>query len=311
MLVWGGDGRIDYGDGAAYDPRGNRWRRLRAAPLRPRFGHTAVYTGREMIVWGGGARGGFVLYSDGAAYDPRADSWRRIARAPLTARRGHTAVWTGREMIVYGGFVGEANGYESGEAAAYDPLRNRWRSLPSWLARWSHTAVWTGREMIVWGGDGPQELERGGARLNPSSGRWRPLPRSPLEGRAGHATVWTGRAMIVVGGASNRPLAREGAAYEPATDRWRELPRSPGRFLVSHTALWTGDYVLVIDRGTRPLIYRPRTRTWVTLANSLLRSRGEFVAVQAGRDTVVWGGEGAPDADYFRDGAILTGLPGR
>jgi hypothetical protein len=60
--------------------------------------HTAVWTGSEMIVWGG-YNGGFL--NTGGRYDPATDSWTVTSstNAP-TARNAHTAVWTGSEMIV-------------------------------------------------------------------------------------------------------------------------------------------------------------------------------------------------------------------
>jgi hypothetical protein len=64
----------------------------------------AVWTGSEMIVWGG-TNGGF-LNTEGR-YDPGTDSWTAtsIANAP-TSRQQFTAVWTGTEMIVWGGYNG-------------------------------------------------------------------------------------------------------------------------------------------------------------------------------------------------------------
>jgi hypothetical protein len=43
----------------------------------PRLGHTAVWTGTEMIVWGGFGRDGEL--EDGAAFDPARGTWRSIA----------------------------------------------------------------------------------------------------------------------------------------------------------------------------------------------------------------------------------------
>ena len=69
--------------------------------------HTAVWTGSEMIVWGGAD--GIGSYSnDGGRYNPGTeqldggDHHRRARRA----RYDHTAVWTGSEMIVWGGYGG-------------------------------------------------------------------------------------------------------------------------------------------------------------------------------------------------------------
>jgi hypothetical protein len=59
LLVWGGmrqlpGGRLDYpDDGAAYDPRGNRWRPLAKAPVRGRAVPLTVWTGDRAIFIGG------------------------------------------------------------------------------------------------------------------------------------------------------------------------------------------------------------------------------------------------------------------
>src|SRR5262245_1808053 len=73
-----------------------------------RWLHTAVWTGSEMLVWGGSDRVGSYL-NTGGRYDPATDTWAALSTegAP-SARAYHTAVWTGTEMIVWGG------GYFSG-----------------------------------------------------------------------------------------------------------------------------------------------------------------------------------------------------
>ena len=67
------------------------------APDGP-LGHTAVWTGSEMIVWGG-----CCWLNTGGRYNPSTDSWMATSRtnAP-NPRTDHTAVWTGSEMIVWG-----------------------------------------------------------------------------------------------------------------------------------------------------------------------------------------------------------------
>ena len=63
-----------------------------------------MWTGSEMIVWGGDAYR--AVLNTGGRYNPSTDSWTATSttNAP-TARIGHTAVWTGSEMIVWGGDV--------------------------------------------------------------------------------------------------------------------------------------------------------------------------------------------------------------
>ena len=73
-----------------------------AAPPEARDSHTAVWTGSEMIIWGGEADNSIV--NSGGRHDPATDTWTftNTSGAP-TARAGHTAVWTGIEMVVWGG----------------------------------------------------------------------------------------------------------------------------------------------------------------------------------------------------------------
>jgi hypothetical protein len=59
------------------------WRQLAASPLAARVGHSAVWTGGELLIWGGGPIGARPL-ADGAAYDPAADRWRRLSRNRAT-----------------------------------------------------------------------------------------------------------------------------------------------------------------------------------------------------------------------------------
>jgi hypothetical protein len=59
-----------------------------------RHAHTAVWTGSEMIVWGGGGNAG-VYFNSGGTYNPITDSWTPTSttNAP-SARNNHKAVWT-------------------------------------------------------------------------------------------------------------------------------------------------------------------------------------------------------------------------
>jgi N-acetylneuraminic acid mutarotase len=74
VLVWGGvTGRDDtvlppYGE--AFNPATNTWTALPAAPLAGRENPISVWTGHQMIVWGGDF--GSTSYTDGAAFTPRA-----------------------------------------------------------------------------------------------------------------------------------------------------------------------------------------------------------------------------------------------
>jgi hypothetical protein len=93
-----------FADGVAYDPATNRWRSLPAMPTS-RLGHTAVWTGQRLLVWGGltGRAGASVAPPHGVAYDPAANRWTALPQSPLPGRIGHLAVWTGTQMLIWGG----------------------------------------------------------------------------------------------------------------------------------------------------------------------------------------------------------------
>ncbi len=161
MIVWGGETANSQlvNTGGRYNVTSDSWAATSTvnAPSA-RVAHTGVWTGSEMIVWGGYT---FSSRTDtGGRYNPSADSWTAtsITNAP-GKRYNHTVVWTGNEMIVWGGdgcsdqscqTIGYIN-----TGAKYSPSTNSWvatnpTNAPS--RRDSHTAVWTGSEMIVWGG---------------------------------------------------------------------------------------------------------------------------------------------------------------
>jgi hypothetical protein len=99
MIVWGKGGNT----GGRYNPSSDRWTDTSTtnAPSDRDF-DTAVWTGSEMIVWGG--QNVIGLLDTGGRYNPTTDTWTATAttNAP-TARSAHTAVWTGSEMLVWGG----------------------------------------------------------------------------------------------------------------------------------------------------------------------------------------------------------------
>lgn len=264
--------------------------------------HTAVWTGSEMIIWGGYDHG--VYLNTGGRYDPATDSWRSVTtvNAP-SGRRYHVAVWTGREMIVWGGSDSSTPFLATG--GAYDPIFDTWRPIsqvnaPS--ARYAHTAVWTGSEMIVWGGNVGSELTNTGARYDPASDRWTAI-RVPagLEGRRYHSAVWTDTEMIVWGGQGNTTAElKTGGRYNPSNDSWTATSTvgAPGP-RDSHTAVWTGTDMLVwggsndtypyyLGDGTR---YHPATDSWVPITSANAPSpRSDHTAVWTGADMILWGG---------------------
>lgn len=137
---------------------------------------------------------------------------------PLTPRRHHTATWTGTEMIIWGGVTGEESSEVLGDAAAFDPAKNRWRLLPQPpLSGWAfHSAFWTGDEMVGFSTGG-----RGGVAYSPTGDEWRLVAPAPRRVDGSMAQAWTGEEVVVWS------LQGWAIAYNPKRDTWRELPE-PG-----------------------------------------------------------------------------------
>jgi N-acetylneuraminic acid mutarotase len=208
--VWGGTDITEgdgMDDGGIYDPATDTWAALSSvgAP-QARFGHSAIWTGSKMIVWGGGTSSTTSL-DDGAAYDPATDAWTAIASTGAPeARRDHSGVWTGAEMIVWGGsYISAGDPYD--DTFAYDPATDAWSPLTTTGApssRFGHAATWTGTAMFVWGGaDSSTDTFADGAQLDPSTGVWTALPTDGAPSARRRLTaVWDGSSVLQWGGST-------------------------------------------------------------------------------------------------------------
>ena len=248
-----------------------------------RYGSAGVWTGSEMIIWGGGG------FKTGSRYNPVTDYWSPTSTtgAPASVSED-VAVWTGTEMIVWG------NG-----GARYDPASDAWTPVttagePAQRAR--HTLIWT--EMIVWGGDSGAGALQSGARYYPAGDFWAPMSTvGAPSARYYHSAVWTGAELIVWGGGPS--AVNTGAKYDPVADTWTPVstigaPTARTR----HTAVWTGSEMIVwggrgpsgelLMSGAR---YNPISDSWtpVSTTNSPT-ARYLHSAVWTGSEMVVWGG---------------------
>ena len=266
MIVWGGRSSFapseNKSDGGIYDPATDRWRpmSLHGAPT-PRSQMAGVWTGEELLVWGGWGDGGECPYT-GGSYNPRTDAWSPLPVENAPEGRVEPAfVWTGRELIVWGGLLQDGK-HSSGTGGRYDPERKIWKPLSTVGAPVSSRgsqAVWTGREMIVWGGshlDGETLTNIGlntGGRYHPDTDSWQPVSvKDAPEGRMYYGAAWTGSEMVVwSGGDQVSGNFSTGGRYNSATNTWCATANAgapPGRGLV--TAVWTGEGVLFFGGST-------------------------------------------------------------
>jgi N-acetylneuraminic acid mutarotase len=196
------------------------------AELAPRAEHTAVWTGTEMIVWGGSGPG---YFGDGGAYNPTTDTWRYIPTSLVSPRIDHVAVWSGTEMIIWGGVV-STNDSASITGGRYDP-GGTWRvtSPPpqSFVGRSGHAAAWFAptSEMIIFGGRAAAGNQlNDGAAYNPTTDTWRILATSQLNPREQAGMVVANGKVVVFGGYGTN--VNDYAEYDPANDSW-SVPVTP------------------------------------------------------------------------------------
>ncbi len=267
MIVWGGTRALTastfLSDGARYNPASNTWTPLPKSPLSPRIGADAVWTGDEMIIWGG-MGGSFSrprILGDGARYNPATDRWTMLPSAGQPGPRiGDVMAWTGKEMVVWGGHGQVGPSGDLGDGARYNPKTNTWAPMSTVNAlvpRWGSFAVWTGKNLIIWGGQASTRQYGDGAKYDPSTDSWTHISadNSPLPREGGQA-LWTGQDMIIWGGldVTEQPMM-SGGRYDPVADKWTPLPEFPLDPRMDVPAVWAGDQMIVwggsVIEGTR------------------------------------------------------------
>jgi hypothetical protein len=243
------------------------WRVFDTGPLTSRSDEVEVWTGHELILWGGSTGGRSRALADGAAFTPQTGTWRRLDASPLAARQDAIGVWTGTRLLVVGG---KNDSTALADGAAYDPTRRTWTEIapiPNGAAASvdPRLAVWTGQRLL---------LPNVGLAYQPSDNRWSTLARPPAHQITFQTALWTGRDVIMIGiGAAPKTSGTTAAvalAYHPTTNRWRNLPPS-GMDTAAIAATWDGTRVVVVSYDMRAATYQPTTNTWQPLPTIPLR----------------------------------------
>jgi len=325
MIVWGGEDRLTgtVNTGGRYDPATDTWEPtpMSGAPSA-RILHTAVWTGTEMIVWGG--QNGSTPFKTGGRYNPATNTWAPTATigAP-EARSSHSAVWTGSEMIVWGGSGNSSPWINTG--GRYDPGTNAWTATTTVGApgpRSLHTAVWTGSVMVIWGGATSAFDTNTGGRYDPGTNSWTPTSTvGAPSARNAAAGVWTGSRVLIWGGATYNgtyTLHNTGALYNPAMNSWTATSTvnapSPREFFAFD---WTGNTLIVWGGCTDDPTcgdstftggqYDPAANTWIAteLAGGP-SARGKTKGTWTGNEFIVWGGVTDDSATFTNTGGRYT-----
>ena len=243
------------------------WTELPLAP-QPADGAASVWTGTELVSWGGyltdPSTKSDTYTAAGFAFDPSSSTWNPIPTAP-GGRADAIPIWTGSEALFLFGHD-DSKGFTDG--FAFDPASGSWRTIAEApIDPYVMTAVWTGKEVIAWGSRAHDAKNGGneGATYDPETDTWQRIASAPIQLNAA-SSVWTGTQMIVLGALldSGNHAATEtaiGASYSPAEDAWTELPPSS---LVPQatTAAWAGDRMLAWDYLMHAQTLETDTNTW-------------------------------------------------
>ncbi|MDI1443903.1 hypothetical protein [Polyangium sp. 6x1] len=323
MIIWGGERNGPdplLGDGALYDPASKTWTPMSTVDApSPRFGHTAVWTGQSMIVWGGYSTNGTV--NSGAQYRPDTNTWTALPtmNAPA-ARIRHTAVAGSGYMVVWGGTSETHQALQSG--ARYHIATKSWSATPTMgapIPRTQHSATWTGDHMVVWGGMDFFDWFADGATYSPSANQWtaKTSNTNAASPRESHTAVWSGSEIFVWGGWNGGPYLDTGGIFAPAggaQGTWSSMTTTGAPSARrAHVAVWTGSSMVVwggcndqnctgaLGDGGR---FTPGMNggTWEPIPEVPgLSSRRDATAVWTGARILVWGGRDASNA--LGDGA--------
>lgn len=292
---------------------GYTWSAAPAPPLSSRSSQTSVWTGTQLLVWGGMLYNqGLTPAADGAAYDPASGSWTPMPASPLSPRDGAYGFWTGDTALFWGG--GNDLGVPLMDGASYDPSDRTWTRVPASPLRVDadarQTVVWTGTQMVV-------IQPAGGAAFDPATDDWARVPALPsVSGWQSYAisAEWTGSAVVIWVAA--RPPTVNGITpggyhfstywWAPGGDSWTSIPVVPadnGSFPFGTAASFGGRLLFLGGSDCGPgiscpagfygaLWYDPSSGKWTGLPNTF--SGGAGPAVWTGSAMVVFGSQAGP-----------------
>jgi hypothetical protein len=280
-------------------------------PFEPRASHAAVWTGSELLIYGG-SNGADVVdpLRTGLAYNPEIDTWRDISPSPLALSwwPDLNAIWTGDQLILVG-WARDGEQYRT-QILTYRPEVDSWEATTVPEER-EHVGavVWTGREILLVGGDLNAPDDTAWA-YHLETGQWRRMsdpPINPVEGMEG---VWTGTEAIFAGGYTG-PEPFPAVAYNPSLDNWRPLPSPLGRQLEQHEMVWTGKQVILYSGHGPPhsetlLIYDPATDSWSESSPMPMLPAERLAGVWTGERLIIWGGY-ATYGEHDEDGDAVFG----
>ena len=235
-----------------------RWSQLPASPIASRTGAVGVWTGTQLVIWGGNSgRRADVPHADGATYDPATRTWSALPPGPLSPRAQAASVWTGRSVFIWGGLVGPAATHAT-DGALYTPADHSWtRVPPAPITDYGEVqAFWTGTVVVLlstppWAGKGADRVNA--QSYDPATDSWTRLPDLRLPaGHAAYVVIEVGAAKRVYlwslwsldtptgPGSFTTSAGVDGYTLDVDSRRWVSNTVTLPDHMVSSTPLWTG-----------------------------------------------------------------------
>jgi hypothetical protein len=252
--------------GIKYNPATNTWTLLSNinAPSA-RKNHKAVWTGTEMVIWGGRSGDSLHHYSNtGAKYNPVTNSWAPMP-VPIAfqGREDFTMTKADNNIIIWGGKSKEPKSrlvtnpcdapntytahYDSirnfNDGRIYSLVNNNWANISMTnapMARHHASAVWAYDKLIVAGGvnTGPFSLYCGICTFPPI-----PIPQSCSKQVDADSILNTG------------------ASYDPIANMWTAIPNAPKKFK-NLVGMFDNEQYLSFFGEDTILSYEPSAGDW-------------------------------------------------
>ncbi|MES2774718.1 MAG: hypothetical protein V4722_11065 [Bacteroidota bacterium] len=250
--------------GIRYNPAANSWIPISTtnAPT-PRKKHKAVWTGSELVIWGGLDSAG-IYKNTGARYHPTTNTWSTMpVPAAFSGRSDFTMTAAGANIVIWGGKYSESRTrtftdpcsppntvtltYDSvanlRDGRVYNLAANSWLTMPLLDApalRHHAAAVWDGYQLVVAGGTFTKvpELYCGSCPvLGFPFGNPCPKIRNVDSSLA------------------------SGATYNPASNKWTPIPGAPKAF-TNATGLSDEEQFMHFFGADTILSYEPSAGDW-------------------------------------------------
>jgi hypothetical protein len=236
------------------------WEPAPQSPLSPRESATAVWTGEEVLVFGGDDSTPYCpsnaicagpdepALADGAAFDPATGTWRSMADAPVPLEWPTATVADGQ---VYA--WNEASGRPGDREAFlhYDPQNDRWDE-PERPPVDAGTAVGLAggdHGLVAWA-EVPGASRWSAWMFDAETETWTELPPDPLQPSGYREMVWIDDELVLIDQPPSEdpdagPQFYRAAVLDPVDQAWRRLPDQ--EVIATGTTRWLGVGARVVN----------------------------------------------------------------